>query len=107
MSPTGRTPAENVEEARYHLQFVVTYLDEPATQVAPDAIAMRLSAALEAISALPVEMRDRVCMGEWKEMWGMRNRIAHGYALTDGRLLRTTAERDVPTLLTRLAAELT
>lgn len=37
MSPTGRTPAENVEEARYHLQFVVTYLDEPATQVATDA----------------------------------------------------------------------
>lgn len=67
MSPTGRTPAENVEEARYHLQFVVTYLDEPATQVATDAIAMRLSAALEAISALPVEMRDRVCMASGRK----------------------------------------
>lgn len=104
MSPAGRTPAESIEEAVHHLQYVVTYLDEPDTQVTTDAMSMRLSAGLEAMSGLPIDLRDRVTAGEWKAMWGMRNRLAHGYALADGGFIRATAARDVPALIERLEA---
>lgn len=106
MSPASRTAPEIIEEALHHLRYVISYLDEPDTQVTADAIAMRLGAGIEAISALQTEMRDRVSVGEWADMWGMRNRLAHGYALADTTFLRRTARDDVPALIERLEAEM-
>lgn len=105
MSPAGRTAPEIIEEALYHLQYVVAYLDEPDTQVTADAIAMRLGAGIEALSALPADVRERVSAGEWTDMWGTRNRLAHGYSLTDTGFLRRTARDDVPALIARLETE--
>lgn len=106
MSRTSRTAPEIIEEAIYHLDHVVAYLDEPDTQVTADAIAMRLRAGIEVVSALPAEVRDRVSAGEWADMWGMRNSLAHGYALTDTTFVRRTARDDVPVLIECLRAEL-
>jgi uncharacterized protein with HEPN domain len=40
-------------------------------------------------------------------MWGMRNRIAHGYLLVDADIVRRTVEHDIPPILTSIEAELT
>lgn len=32
-------------------------------------------------------------------MWGMRNRIAHGYLLVDQGTVRETVERDLPEIV--------
>ena len=43
----------------------------------------------------------------WPLMWGMRNRIAHGYLLVDTDIVRRTLEHDIPPILTGIEAELT
>ena len=35
-------------------------------------------------------------------MWGMRNRIAHGYLLVDPTVIRATLTHDVPTIVRRI-----
>lgn len=39
-------------------------------------------------------------------MRGMRNRIAHGYLLVETRIVRSTVERDVPSILALIDAAL-
>lgn len=34
-----------------------------------------------------------------KQMWGMRNRIAHGYLLVQPANIRSTVERDLPVMI--------
>lgn len=36
----------------------------------------------------------------------MRNRIAHGYLLIDADIVRSTLERDVPAIITRIQTAL-
>ena len=52
-------------------------------QLVIDAICMRLSAAIEALSQVDDQTRDALFGSDWPLMWGMRNRIAHGYASVD------------------------
>ena len=47
------------------------------------------------------------CSGDaWPIIWGMRNRIAHGYLLVDTDIVRRTVEHDIPPILTSIEAEL-
>lgn len=39
-------------------------------------------------------------------MWGMRNRIAHGYLLIDAGIVRQTVNNDVPPILTAIRTAL-
>jgi uncharacterized protein with HEPN domain len=39
-------------------------------------------------------------------MWGMRNRIAHGYMLVDAAIVRETMRHDVPDIVGRIMREL-
>lgn len=61
-------------------------------QLVIDAVCMRLSAGLEALAGLEVATRDRMFGDAWPLMWGMRNRIAHGYLLVDAIVVRRTVE---------------
>lgn len=38
-------------------------------------------------------------------MWGMRNRIAHGYLLVDADIVRRTIEIDLPDILRMIRRE--
>ena len=40
-------------------------------------------------------------------MWGMRNRIAHGYLLVDTDIVRRTLQHDIPPIMASIEAELT
>lgn len=42
----------------------------------------------------------------WPSMWGMRNRIAHGYLLVETDIVRSTVDRDVPRIIGVIEAAL-
>ncbi len=71
-------------------------------QLVIDAVCMRLSAGIEALAALdPTELQS-LFGADWSLMWGMRNRIAHGYLLVDPTVIRATLTHDVPTIVRRI-----
>jgi uncharacterized protein with HEPN domain len=70
-------------------------LDDLDDQLVIDAVCMRLSAGVEALSGLDVSTRDRLFGEAWPLMWGMRNRIAHGYLLVNAGIVRRTLEHDI------------
>lgn len=56
--------------------------------------------------ALNPSLRDSIFGAEWPLMWGMRNRIAHGYMLVDAAIVRETMRHDVPDIVGRIRREL-
>ncbi|WP_203337083.1 hypothetical protein [Nocardioides limicola] len=64
-----------------------------------DAVCMRLSAAIEALSQLEVADRDRIFGETWPLMWATHNRIAHGDLLIDSDIITATLDADVPMVI--------
>ncbi len=99
----SREPDEILRDALAHFQTTQAYaehdLDE---QLVIDAVCMRLSAGIEVLAALDPDVRDQLFGTDWPLMWGMRNRIAHGYLLVDVDIVRRTVERDVPLIVARI-----
>ncbi|MGB7982613.1 MAG: HepT-like ribonuclease domain-containing protein [Candidatus Nanopelagicales bacterium] len=103
-----RTPEESLREAQAHFALMHQHAQGDLTdQLVIDAICMRLSAGLEALARLDTPIRDRLFGDEWPLMWGMRNRIAHGYLLVDTNIVRRTLQHDIPPVMARIEAELT
>jgi len=67
---------------------------------------MRLSAGIEALAALDPTTREEIFAEAWPLMWGMRNRIAHGYLLVDASIIRQTVTHDVPSIMSRISLRL-
>jgi uncharacterized protein with HEPN domain len=65
---------------------------------------MRLSAGIEALSGLSDADREALFGDVWNEMWGMRNRMAHGYLLVEPAIVRSTVDRDVPLIVKAVEA---
>lgn len=90
---------------RQHLAS--TDLDD---QTVADAVALRLSAAIESVSKIDQGLRTETFGAEWALMWATRNRIAHGYAFIDRRMIGATVREDLPRFelaVRRLMQELT
>ncbi|KGN40804.1 HepT-like ribonuclease domain-containing protein [Knoellia aerolata] len=95
-----RQPKLVLEEALAHFEVVAEYgSGEVADQKTVDAICMRLSAGIEALSALSAADREALFGDVWNQMWGMRNRIAHGYLLVEPAIVRSTVDRDLPMMI--------
>jgi uncharacterized protein with HEPN domain len=77
-----------------------------ADQLVIDAVCMRLSAGVEALARLDPPTPDRLLSDEWPLMWGMRNRIAHGYLLVGTDIVRRTLQHDIPAIMARIEPEL-
>ncbi|MBA3283068.1 MAG: DUF86 domain-containing protein [Acidimicrobiia bacterium] len=60
-----------------------------------DAVAMRLAAAIEAISAIDEDTRADVLGDVWPAMWSVRNRLAHGYTYLNRTIVSATVENDL------------
>ena len=60
---------------------------------------MRLSAGVETLNRLDPSVRDRMFGDCWPLMWGMRNRIAHGYLLVEASIIRRTLATDIPVII--------
>lgn len=95
-----RQPKLVLEEALAHFEVVAEYgSGDLADQKTVDAICMRLSAGIEALSALSAADREALFGDVWNQMWGMRNRIAHGYLLVEPAMVRSTVDRDLPMMI--------
>lgn len=91
-----RRAAELLEEALARLELAADYARAgPDDQRNRDAICMRLAAGIESLSRLDEDSKARLFGDEWRAMWGLRNRIAHGYLLDDTRIIAATVERGV------------
>jgi uncharacterized protein with HEPN domain len=101
------TPEQALQEASTHFSLMRRHAQSDlADQLVIDAICMRLSAGVEAQARLDTPTRDRLFGDAWPLMWGMRNRIAHGYLLVDTNIVRRTLEHDIPPILASIEAEL-
>lgn len=103
-----RTPEQALREARTHFELMLQHSQgDLADQLVIDAVCLRLAAGVEALSGLDAATRDRLFGEAWPLMWGMRNRIAHGYLLVNAGILRRTLEHDIQPILASIEAELT
>jgi uncharacterized protein with HEPN domain len=103
----GRTDTELLGEARYHLSLAQEHAEaDVESQRGIDAVCMRLAAGIESLSRLDAETREELFGRTWPAMWGMRNRIAHGYLLVETSIVRSTVERDIPSILATIDAAL-
>ena len=95
-----RLAEQMLQEAVAHFEVVAEYGEADLTdQKTVDAICMRLSAGVEALSGLEAVEREALFGEVWNQMWGMRNRIAHGYLLVEAAIVARTLERDLPLLI--------
>ncbi len=102
----SRSTDEVLADALQHLEAVQGYASRGLSdQMAVDAICMRLSAAIEVLASLDSGVREQLFGDDWALMWGMRNRIAHGYLLLDSGIIHQTVAEDVPIIVRRLATE--
>lgn len=103
----SRTPDEIIRDAMAHFAIMEAHSHRDlGDQLVIDAVCMRLSAGIEALSTLDTGTRSQLFGDTWALMWGMRNRIAHGYLLVDADIIRETLDVDIPqivSLMTRFA----
>ena len=59
---------------------------------------------MEALAGLSDADREALFGDVWSQMWGMRNRIAHGYLLVEPAIVRSTLDRDLPVIVTAVRA---
>ena len=99
----SRQPDEILRDALAHFEIVLAYAEHDLDdQIVIDAICMRLSAGVEALATLEPNVHDRLFGADWPLMWGMRNRIAHGYLLVDTAIVRQTLAQDIPKIIDRI-----
>lgn len=90
-------------EALHHFRIMIDYANHNLDdQLVTDAVGMRLAAVLEVLNRLQQNVRDELFADDWTAMWGMRNRIAHGYLLVNPPIVRQTLETDIPSLVERI-----
>lgn len=68
-----------------------------------DAVVRNLEIIGEAVKALPVKFREIHKNIPWKEIAGMRDKIAHEYFGIDEEILWTTVKDDMPALLKEIS----
>ena len=101
----SRTDLEHLHDALLHFDIAVHYATEqPLDQKAIDAICMRIAAGVDALDGVSRELRDQLFGDTWPAMWGMRNRIAHTYALVEESVVVATVRKDLPELRARIEA---
>jgi uncharacterized protein with HEPN domain len=103
-----RQTSEILADALYHFRAMTAYAERGLDdQLVIDATCMRLAAGVEALSTLDPAVRTDLFGADWSLMWGMRNRIAHGYLLVDSGIVRQTLRDDLPTIISRIEGRLT
>jgi uncharacterized protein with HEPN domain len=95
-----RRPEELLRDAMAHFELMQDYAQRDLSeQLVVDAVCLRLSAGIEALAGLDAERREDLFGHSWPLMWGMRNRIAHGYLLVAADIVRRTLEVDIPPII--------
>ena len=99
----SRDAGEVLRDALAHFRTMQAHAQHDlGDQLVIDAVCMRLSAGIESLATLDPAVRDRLFGTDWPLMWGMRNRIAHGYLLVDSAIIRQTLSDDIPSIIERV-----
>lgn len=99
----SRTTIEILRDALAHVEIMQGHAEQGLDErLVIDAVCMRLSAGIEALASLDFNEREDIFSEVWPLMWGMRNRIAHGYLLVDTTIIRQTLIHDVPSITGRI-----
>lgn len=103
-----RSEPASLQEALFHLELLNQYLLRGSLDdsLILDGVCIRLASAIEALSRLPEERRENLFGDEWQQIWGTRNRIAHGYVWLNPGIIAETLEENVPTMMVILRREL-
>lgn len=89
-----------LRDALAHFEVMDRYgAQDTSDQLVIDAICMRLAAGLDVLADLDAETRAELFAGQWSLMWGMRNRIVHGYLLVDPEIVRQTIDHDIASIV--------
>lgn len=103
----SRPVEQTLRDALEHFRTMQTHAEHDLeNQLVIDAVCMRLSAGIETLATLPPEVRYRLFGSDWPLMWGMRNRIAHGYVLVDTVIIRQTLNQDIPSIIHRIQRQI-
>ena len=104
----SRSTEELLREALTHFDLAIGYAQpELLDQMTIDAVCLRLASGIEVLARLEPSVRESLFGQDWTLMWGMRNRIAHGYLLVDQGMVSETVERDLPEIVGALRRALT
>lgn len=99
----SRSAQEVLQEALTHFELMLEHAQgDVMDQLVVDAVCMRLSAGLEVLNRLDPSVRDELFADSWSLMWGMRNRIAHGYLLVEPAIIRRTLDTDIPAIIKQI-----
>jgi uncharacterized protein with HEPN domain len=105
----SRSDAELVRDALDHIAAVRRHTErhDLADETIVDAVSLRLSAAIEAVSRASADLRERVFGDDWAIISATRNRIAHSYSHVSGDVIRATVAEDLPGFEKQLREALT
>lgn len=95
----SRTQRESLLEALVHLDQVARYAERDFSDDAiRDAIALRLAAAIDALTRLPSDEVIGMFGDAWYDIKATRNRIVHGYLTVSSEIIDATVTEDLPEL---------
>jgi len=75
------------------------FVEDPKTV---DAVLRNFEVIGEAAKNVPEEIRQEYSDVPWSEMTGMRDKLIHGYATVELRIVWTTIQEELPTLGPRI-----
>ncbi len=91
----------HIMEAADKIREYTSGMDEKAfisNSLVRDAVVRNIEIIGEAVKNLPAEFREKHPEIEWKDIAGMRDRIAHFYFGIDWKLVWETASANIPEL---------
>jgi uncharacterized protein with HEPN domain len=108
----SRSAEDRLADARDHLRRLRQHAarGDLADDTILDAVCMRLSAAIECVAGIDENVRTQAFGTSWPAVWAVRNRITHGYAHLDRKIILATVNNDLPDFeaaLERVADSLT
>lgn len=96
----NRTVNELLTEAIAHLDAMHRHLTRGSIndETIADAVSLRLASMIEVLQRGAPDLTTGLFNDEWSVIWGMRNRIAHGYGGIDIETVKATVEEDLPSV---------
>ena len=101
-----------LQKLQAHTEAILRYCVDCQTLADFEADSMRVEATVFNLmqigelskTSLSDSVKDSIPSIPWKQIYGLRNRIVHGYAGVDMRIVWDTVSEDIPRLRAELAA---
>ena len=101
-----------LQKLHAHTEAVLRYCVDCQTLADFEADSMRVEATVFNLmqigelskTSLSDSVKDSIPSIPWRQIYGLRNRIVHGYAGVDMRIVWDTVSEDIPRLRAELAA---